>query len=136
MAKKKFTLSFEGLEEYIQKLESLGENIKPVVNDCLEATHALVTKQAHESMVKHRRSGRTEGSIKDNAEINWEGHIASIDAGFDIANGGLASVFLMYGTPRMKKDTKVYNAIYGVATRKKVAELQKEIFSKAIQERM
>lgn len=136
MAKKKFTLSFEGLEEYIQKLESLGEDIKPVVNDCLEATHVLVTKQAHESMVIHQRSGRTKRSIKDNVEVNWEGHIASVGVGFDIGNGGLASVFLMYGTPRMKKDTKVYNAIYGAATRKKVAELQKEIFSKAIRERM
>lgn len=38
----------------------------------------------------------------------------------------------MYGTPRMKKDTKLYNAIYGTKTQKEIKQIQKEIFEEEI----
>lgn len=136
MARKRFTLDFKEMEEYIQKLESMGGDLKETFDKSLRATHALVTKRAHESIRPHKRSGRTEASILDEARVEWNGHIGSVDVGYDIKNGGLPSVFLMYGTPRMKKDPKMYNAIYGTATRKKVSEIQKTIFTKAINERM
>ena len=62
--------------------------------------------------------------------VEWSGTKAFVDVGFDIQNGGLASIFLMYGTPRMKKDTKLYNDIYGKKTRDEIRALQEEIFRK------
>ena len=46
--------------------------------------------------------------------------------------GGLPSIFLMYGTPRMKKDSKVYNAVYGKKTMDEVSMIQALIFADAI----
>ncbi len=42
----------------------------------------------------------------------------------------------MYGTPRMKKDTKLYNDIYGKKTRDEIRALQEEIFRKKMDEIM
>ena len=84
--------------------------------------------------------------------VSWEGTKAIIPVGFKISQGGLASVFLMYGTPRhapanqygsangthpgMPADKKLYNAIYGNAVHRKIAEKQKEIFEKEIKKVM
>lgn len=136
MARKKFALEFTGIEEYIAKLEQLGGDIKKTTADGLEETHKLVTAEVHKSIVPHRRSGRTERSIEDAANVEWSGFVASVKVGYSISRGGLASVFLMYGTPRMRKDPKVYNAIYGATIKKKVREIQKSIVIDAINKRM
>ena len=39
----------------------------------------------------------------------------------------------MYGTPRMAKDTKVYNAIKGAKTKNDIAKIQQEIMQKYMQ---
>ena len=38
----------------------------------------------------------------------------------------------MYGTPRMKKDQKLYNAIFGKKTNEKIRQIQEDIFFDAI----
>lgn len=136
MPKNKIGLTFEGMEEYIAKLEKLGGDLKSVADESLKESHKFVTPKLHQLMQKHHRSGDTEKSIVDDANVEWVGTVASVEVGFDISKGGLPSIFLMYGTPRMDKDSALYNAIYGRTTRKKIQELQAEIFSKAISERM
>ena len=128
MAKNKIGMSFKGFEELAGKFEKLGGNLKEIITECLEKSHDQVTPKLHTDMAKHRRTGRTENSILDNAQVKWNGTKGSIDVGFDIHNGGLASIFLMYGTPRTKKDTKHYNDVYGTKTRKEIKELQEKIF--------
>ena len=123
-------------DDYVQKLKSLDGNLKRATEDALEKSKNYVNGELHKQMVKHNRTGKTDKSIKDNAKVEWSGKTAEIDVGFDIEHGGLASVFLMYGTPRMKKDTKLYNAVYGSATKKKINEIQQKVFEKAIEEAM
>ena len=84
------------------------------------------------TIAPHRRTGDTEESLKRNADVTWIGTAAEVEVGFDIDNGGLPSVFLMYGTPKMKPDRKLYNAIYGAKTKKEIAELQEKEFRKCI----
>lgn len=138
MGKNKLSLDFPGLEEYAEKLDRLAGSgaLKKAVTEALEKSKDLVNEQLHEQMKRHHRTGNTEKSIMDNAKVEWSGNEASVQVGFDIAHGGLPSIFLMYGTPKQPKDQKVYNAIYGAATKRKIKQLQEEAFMKAINEIM
>lgn len=136
LAKNKIGLSFEGLEEMAMKFDELGGDLKSVTTECLEKSHSHVTEKLHKDMKRHNRTGRTDKSIVDKAKVEWNGNTGSVDIGFDIHNGGLASIFLMHGTPRMKKDSRLYADVYGSKTRKEVQELQEEIFKKATDEIM
>lgn len=131
----KLTIDFDGFDEMIAKLESLG-NPKIAVERALKESHALITKELEKVMESHNRTHQTEQSIKRTADVKWEGNIAFSEVGFDIANGGIASIFLMYGTPKISPDKKLYNAIYGTAMRKKIREVQEEAFNEEIRKVM
>lgn len=137
MAKKnKLSIDFAAFAEQAEILDKVGGNLKGTVDEILEESKALVNKQLHAEMLKHHRTGRTELSIQDNARVEWEGTSAKISVGFDIANGGLPSIFLMYGTPRMQKDQQLFNAVYGTSTKRKIKELQSRMFDEAIKKAM
>lgn len=129
---KKFSLEFSGFEELSERLQELGGDLKDVTEQALKSTHAHITPNLHKQMKKHKRTGKTEDSIIDNAKVKWVGDVASVDVGFDLDNGGFASIFLMHGTPRMKPDKQLYQLIYGNKTKKEIAELQEKVFSRAI----
>ena len=137
MAKKnKLSIDFAAFAEQAEILEKVGGNLNDTVDTILEESKDLVNAQLHAEMLKHHRTGQTELSIRDGAKVEWEGMTAKIAVGFDIANGGLPSIFLMYGTPRMQKDQQLYNAVYGSSTKRKIKELQSQIFDAAIKKAM
>lgn len=136
MAKNKLTVDFSNFAEYAEKLDQLGGDLKATAEEALQDSKDYVTENLERDMKSHRRTGRTEASIKDDSKVTWEGMTASVDVGFNIAHGGLASIFLMYGTPKMAKDQKLYNDVYGAATKRKIKKMQEEIFEKAIKKRM
>lgn len=143
MAKNKIGLQFSGFEETIAQLEKLEGDVKKATEEALIKSQAIVAENAQAAMNKHHRTGHTEESIVIDRKVEWEGFTASIGVGFDISNGGLASVFLMYGTPKhapnhpgTDADKKLYNSVYGKSIQKKVGEAQAEIFYAAIAERM
>ena len=43
---------------------------------------------------------------------------------------------LMYGTPRMKKDTNLYNAFYGAQTQKKIEQIERDALNAAVEKAM
>lgn len=135
MAKNKIGLELEGFEELIAKLDHLQGDVKGAVEDCLKAANDVVVPALEAAMNKHVQSGDTKGSIIKTDKIEWQGTTASIDVGFRFPTG-LPSVFIMYGTPRMKKDTKVYNAVYGKAVRDKIAKMQALIIADEIYKAM
>ena len=72
----------------------------------------------------------------ENNSAEWAGALLARGT-VDIKNGGMASIFLMYGTkvfgtPRVKKDTKLYSAIYGKKTKEKIKEIMSEEFRKVL----
>lgn len=141
MAKNKLRLEFKGFEEYAARLDELGGDLKATTEKALKESHALVTPKIKAAMTKHNRTGGTSRAILDKSPVVWDGSVASIDVGFDIQGGGMASIYLMHGTklrgtPRTKPDIELYNAIYGNKTRKEIKELQQEIFSAAIKKAM
>ena len=132
MAKKKMRLEFSGFEEYAEKLDKLGGDLKKTTERALNATHEHITPRVEEAFKKHniKYSHETMKSLKKDSAVEWDGSVAEIGVGFKISDGGLPSIFLMYGTPKIQPDKKLYNAIYG--DKKKVKELQEKIFAEEI----
>ncbi len=152
MAKNKMKFGFKGFEEVFEKLDRLNADMKKITEEALEKSFEAVTPGIQAAIEPHHDSGQTEKSLVTTPEIKWDGTRGNVKVGFNIENGGLPSVFLMYGTPRhtaanqygksgktvsgVPQDTTLYNAIYGTTTKNKVKKIQKEIFEKALKEAM
>lgn len=134
MARNRITLQFEGFEEIAEKLAKTEGKLEAATQKALIESQKYIAQKVRADMQKHHRSGDTEDSIVENTEVAWVGSQASIGVGFSISGGGLASIFLMYGTPRAKPDKKLYNDVYGSKTKKEIAAIQEEIFKDALKE--
>lgn len=138
MAKNRMSIKFDGYKELKAKLDSIGgESTKRAVEGALKASQQLIARQANEAMLSHERTGTTRKTIVKDGAVVWEGDTASINIGFDLENGGLPSVFLMYGTtvhgqPHVKPGRNLYNAVYGSQTKKEIKKIQEEAFNKVI----
>lgn len=129
---KKASIEFDGFNEVVARLHELEGNVKEVTEDALRKTKRYVHNNLEAAMQKHNRTFETVHSLDDQTKVEWVGSAAAIDVGFHVREGGLASIFLMYGTPRMKKDPKLYNALYGKKTRDEIKKMQEGIFYKEI----
>ncbi len=128
-------LEIEGLNEMLNRIESLNGNVRTTTEQALRETHSIVTQKAEKAMsaaylpAKGKYStGDTLKALRRNAAIEWHGDVAEVKVGFDIKHGGLVSIFLMYGTPRMNPDKELYNAFFGNRTKKEVVEAQENVF--------
>lgn len=128
----KTRIEFEGFDEVIARLSQLEGDVKGTTEQALQKTKQYIHENLKIAMQKHNRTFATVKSLDEGSRVNWQGSIGSIDVGFDISNGGLPSIFLMYGTPRIRKDQKLYDAIYGEKTKDEIMKLQEEIFFDAI----
>lgn len=145
MAKGKIGLKFEGWEELIGKLDKLGggEVVKKAVSDALNKSKDYVTPKLEEAVsngnlpAKGKYStGRTKRSLDKKSKTEWEGMTGSINVGFNFKESGTVSIFLMYGTPRMKPATGLKSAIYGNSTKKMIVNIQSDVINKRIKEIM
>ena len=139
---------FKGFDKEIAKYtKALNGGIKPIIEKCLEVAPKEITPRIERDMQKHNKTGRTVKSIDRKNEITWSGTEATIPVGFHIRRGGLASVFLMYGTARhypgdtgpkhengkhSQADDQLREDIIGPNIEKKIAALQEQIFDREI----
>lgn len=135
MARQRLTVDFEGFEQVLQRLTALEADVKGITEKALKETHRIVTAKVEQSAEKANlpafgkySTGRTAASIDRTATIEWAGTEAKVPVGFNIKKGGLASIFMMYGTPRYMKNQKMYDAFYGSKTLEEVHKAQEEIF--------
>lgn len=135
-------ITFSGFDELAAKLDELTNDIKPAVEKALKAGHENVTEKLKKSVQKNKlpakgkySTGATEKSLRTDSKVEWNGTIATIKVGFDISKS-MQSIYLMYGTPKMKPVAGMKAAIYGKSSIKEREELQKKIFDKAIKEAM
>ena len=143
MAKNKISIDFKGYDLIKKQLDELGGNAtKRAIEGTLKASQQVVAEQVSAALEPHvsgkKGESRTKQSIIRNMPVEWAGDEASIAVGFDINNGGLASIFLMYGTelfgqPHITPDTNLYNAVYGAQTKKKIKEMQEQAFLKVLE---
>lgn len=139
----KMSVDYKAFEKYIKQLDEIGGGAtKQAVESALKASQKLVAENVHKAMSKHNLTGKTERAIIDNKPVVWEtAFTAAVDIGFDLDNGGLASIFLMYGTklhgqPHIQPDRELYNAVYGSKVKKEVKEMQEKAFLQAIERAM
>ena len=142
MGKNLLKLDVSGFEEYIQKLEKLEADIKPIVEDALNQAGETITDDTFDGVSKSNlprggeySTGKTRESIIKNPRVKWEGTTAEIGVGFDFNKPG-AGGYLITGTPRMAPD-KALNRIY--KGKKYMKDIQKDmidIFQDEISRRM
>lgn len=138
----KFSLNFDGFLALAEKIDSLGEGaLQRATENALKATDQYVTSEVEKAVASSKydfeRTGKTKQSMDKDIAVEWEGTKASASAGFHISKGGLPSIFLMYGTPHIKADTKLKNASKGTGKhRKEIDRIQQEAFNKVLEEAM
>ena len=137
----KMSIIFDGFEDLAAEIDRSGGDLRKAVDEALVETQSLIQQNVSSAAAPYAAKGRKGyatgkmfGTIISDGAVHWQGSIAYVNAGFKIgANGGWHSIFVMYGTPRMAKDTAVYNAIKGSATKKKIAKLQEEVMQKYLE---
>lgn len=145
MAKNKIGLKFDGIEQMIKDLEAVKGDIKATTEQALIESKKHVNEELKRVTIKEnypakgkysRKNKNTASSIDTDMTVTWEGTMASIKVGYDMKISGLASIFLLYGTPRhkppMKAVRKMYNAIYGAKMKREIGEIQRKVFENAI----
>lgn len=133
----KLKLEFDGLLDFADRIEAAGGSMKQTTESALKASFEIVQSKVKASVSASKfdfnHTGETKGSIRKTPKVEWKGNVAKVGVGYDIVKGGLPSIFLMYGTPRITPDRNLYNAIYGAATKKAVKKVQQEAFEKRLE---
>lgn len=146
MAKNKgFSLEFDGFLDLAKEVDNLGEEaLKKAVNNALTASKDYVNNEVSKAMDASKYHFDETGYSKGKAQkslakiskmpVEWIGTTAKAYIGVDL-NNALEVAFIIYGTPHMKKDTKLHNAIKVKGNiKKEVEKIQKEEFNKVIEE--
>ena len=131
-------LDFSELSQLTARLKSLAGDCKQAAEEALKASRDYVTPNIHQAMQAEHlpakgkySTGATEKTIVDDAPVKWMGTTAQIDVGFDL-NQSLVGQYLIRGTPKMQKDTKLYEAIEGSGTKNRIKSIQEDKMLEAI----
>ena len=120
MTKSKCKLTINGQQDILKDIEKMGGSIPEVIIKAVEKSGDIATEEYKRVIEKHRYSGLTEETIVKNPKAINDGQKITLNTGFDIAEGGLASIFLDRGTPaqrpvnfirKIKNNKAVKNAI-------------------------
>ena len=134
----KMSIMFDGFKDLAAAIDRSGGDLHTAVDEALVETQKLIQQNLTTAAAPYSAKGRKGyatgdmyGTIISDGAVSWAGSVATVDTGFRLRQkGGWHSIFIMYGTPRMAKDTSVYNAIKGTATKEQIAKLQQEIMQK------
>lgn len=142
----KMSIIFDGFAKLAEDLDEIGGDLHEAVDEALEETQTIVQQNlvtaaeiysAANKGKKGYATGKMHNAIIQDLRIDWKGTVAEVKTGFTGEGGKYAgfmhSIFVMYGTPKMHKDVKVYNAIKGTKTRKEIARKQEEIMVKHLE---
>lgn len=140
----KMSITFDGFEKLAEDIDAIGGDLHAAVDEALEETQFIIQSNLVNAAsiyagkgVKGYATGEMFRTIIQDLQIDWRGTIAEVKTGFSGEGANLSgfmhSIFVMYGTPRMAKNAKVYNAIKGTKTRKEIAEKQEEIMVKHLE---
>lgn len=130
-------LDFADLQDMLREMKDLGKDVDLAVENALQKSKDYVTPNLEAEMNKHIETGKTKAAIESTSTVKNDGVSAYIEVGFDISkeiaeSGYPVSIFLMYGTPHMRPDKKLYNAIYGGKAKKEIQRIQEEEFYKVL----
>ena len=139
----KMSIMFNGFGVLAEAIDKQGGDLRKAVDDALTETQLHIQQEldtaASAYASKNKAHPYAEGdmyrAILKNQQIVWRGNVGEIKVGFDFkAKHGWHSIFVMYGTPRslhpIKKDQKLWNAVWGARTKKDIAKIQSDTMRK------
>ena len=141
---KRNTLKFDtkGLEEYMEKLERVGGDIKNVTVNALEQASKKVEQDTLSALEKSNlpangkhSKGDTKKAVIKNSKATWEGTRAVIPVGFDYSKHG-AGGLLITGTPKMQPDRTLNKMYKGKRYMTQVKDDMKKVFADEIERKM
>ena len=100
--KSKCTMSFSGVDEILNDIEKLGGDLPKAIEKAVERSGEVATQEYLKVIEKHRYSGITEESVVQDLKVQNDGKKITLNTGFDLETGGVASIFLDRGTPTQK----------------------------------
>lgn len=117
-------IDFSNFEEYAERLEQLGANLKQVFEKAMQEAAEKVQADTVAAMDKANlpaggdySNGDTKDSIIPDPKVEWHGFVGEIGLGFDKTKAG-AGGFLITGTPKMRPNAAL-EKIYGRKTYEK-----------------
>lgn len=129
----KMAIDFSGLDDMLSKLKRMQADSQAIAEEALTKGFEIITGKVeaglHYPAGGRYSSGGTSRSMQRSPKISWKGSVGMVDVGFNIKNGGLPSIFMMYGTPRYMKVQSLYDAFYSAQTKGEVINAVKEVFS-------
>lgn len=113
----KARIDFYGSSELLKKLERAGANVEKCIVDALQKSVEkpknemldFIRTLPFETMHGHHPTGQTEDSFV--TELKQEKGQIFLKVGFDIKKGGIAAIFLNYGTPKIAPSFFIDNAV-------------------------
>lgn len=121
MAKIKLGLE-ENFKDLLYRVEKVSGDMRPAVDEALTELQRSIQDDVKAAAAKYTKGGTPYstgamlGAIKPANGPEWAGTTAKVGVGFEIhkpGGGGMHSVWMMYGTPRIAKDVKLYRAVRG-----------------------
>lgn len=134
----RMSIIFDGFKDLAYKIDEAGGDLHAAVDEALTETQFYIQNEVEKASIPYAHgglkgyaTGKMANSIVADGVIHWTGTVAEVRVGYDLHQaGGFHSIFVMYGTPKMTKDQKVYDAIRGTKTKKDIARLQQGIMEK------
>lgn len=120
--RKNLNMALNGLEELAERLQDVGGDIKKTMTDVLEDFSEEISYRTSMAIVKtnlpaegNYSKGKTARSVIHDAQVDWQGPVATIACGFDKLKPG-AGGWLITGTPRMRPVLELEKIYGGWAT--------------------
>lgn len=126
-----FKLSFYGSSELLKKIDDAGGNVEDAISSAIVKSAQLPKHDMEEFMRQHRYSGLTASTMTED-RIKWIDGKCKYRVGYDIKKGGMASLFLDIGTPKMKPHFFIYHSVEKNITR--IMHLQESALQDALRE--
>ena len=148
MAKNKFGLDFDGFLDFAKQIDELGDGyLQKATDNALTKSKEYVNAEVMRAMDaspynfiagQGYSKGRSKASVEkvEQMPVEWEGTTAKAYIGVDLSKAPEA-IILASGTPHIKPDTKLKNALKVKGNvRKEASRIQQEEFQKVIAEGM
>lgn len=132
----KIGFKVDNIDFWIKKLNEKNKDLKEVTDKALVESKKIVNDKLIRDTVDSNfpAGGRystprhiVNSSINKQMNTEWSGYVDGIKIGYDFNVSGLISIFLMYGTAKMRPAKKLKNDIYGSATRNEIKKKQEEV---------
>lgn len=123
MAKSRCQMKITGAKEILQEIEEMGKSVPLACADALETAGKMATVEYEKVISEHKYTGLTRDNLVENPKAKSAGAKVTVQTGFRIKGGGIASIFLDMGTPKQEP-------LYYIKKIKKNRAIKKAIMKK------